>query len=131
VHLTSAVGGDEWPFSCLGRFTQRECALFNYRIGRWLQSWCGLCGEKKISVVCKNQTSVPCHTTHSLVTKNWLIPAVLHNKVTRDNPSIAIKETLKSQWKKFKVSETEKWKNVKIREQSQKCIGPEQQMKQA
>jgi hypothetical protein len=43
----------------------------------------------------------PGRPAHSLVTKNWLIPAVLHNIVTRDKPSTEIEETLKSQWKKF------------------------------
>jgi hypothetical protein len=48
----------------------------------------------------ENPRCFPGHPAHRLVMKNRLTPAVLHNIVTHEKPSTAIKETVKSQWKK-------------------------------
>jgi hypothetical protein len=38
---------------------KENAPTLSYRELDGLQSWCGLCGEKKIPVVPKNQTSIP------------------------------------------------------------------------
>jgi hypothetical protein len=49
--------------------------LTTYRALDGLQSWCGLCGEKIIPVVSKNQTSIPWSSS----------PQPGHEKLTHPN----------------------------------------------